>query len=75
MILQRDSVPSPVSAGARVCDPQRVARRTDAGTNFHLTLPSTRCGSQSRAPEQCGTVVRNKAARLASLVLGCLGWI
>ena len=42
----------PDTAGARICDPQRVTSRTDAGTNFRATLPSTRCGSQSRAPEQ-----------------------
>jgi hypothetical protein len=40
--------------GARVCDPQRVAGRTDVGTNFRVTLPSARCGSQSRAPFQFG---------------------
>jgi hypothetical protein len=38
---------SPVSTGAR------VAGRTDAETNFHVTLRLTRCGSQTRAPEQC----------------------
>ena len=38
-------------AGARVCDPQRVASRTEAETNFQVTQQSTRCGSQSRAPE------------------------
>jgi len=36
---------SPVSTGARVCDSQRGATRTGAGTNFHVTLPATRCGS------------------------------
>jgi len=49
---------SPVSSGARVGDPQRVASGTDAGTNFHVTLPATRCGSQSRAPGQCVAVPR-----------------
>ena len=72
--IQRDSVPSPVSAGARVGDPQRVASRTDDGTNFRVTRQSKRWGSQGRAPEQCGAVVRKKAARLASVVPGCLGW-
>jgi len=43
---------SPVSAGARVCDPQRVASSTDAGTNLHVILRTARCGSQSRAPKQ-----------------------
>ena len=41
------------SAGARVGDPQRVASGTEVGTNFRATRPSTRCGSQSRAPGQC----------------------
>jgi len=36
--------------GARVCDPQRVASENNAENNFHVTLLSTRCGSQSRAP-------------------------
>jgi len=30
-----------------------VAGRIDAGTNSHASLPSTCCGSQSRAPGQC----------------------
>jgi len=38
--------------GARVSHPQRVARKTDDENNFHVTLPSARCGSESRAPEQ-----------------------
>ena len=52
-ILTLFSVTSPVSAGARVCDPWRVASRTDVETNVRVTPLSTRCGSQNRAPEQC----------------------
>ena len=40
------------SSGARVCDPQRVESKTNVGTNFRVPMPSTRCGSQSRAPGQ-----------------------
>ena len=41
---------------ARVCDPQRVASKTNAGTSFDTPLQPTRCGSQSRAPAETGDV-------------------
>jgi hypothetical protein len=53
-ILTQLSITSPVSAGARVYDPQRVASRTDVETNVRITLLSTRCGSQTRAGAVCG---------------------
>jgi formyltetrahydrofolate deformylase len=47
----------PVSAGARVCDPQRAASGTDVGTDFRVPLPSTRCGWDSRDPGNCAAAL------------------
>jgi len=37
--------------GARVCDPQQVLRTTAPEKTCNVTLPSNRCGSKSRAPQ------------------------
>jgi len=47
---------------ARVCDPQHVARKTESEKRSNVSLPSERCGSQSRAPQ-------NDFHRLATFVL------
>ena len=39
------------AAGARVCDPQRVAGNASPANNFHIIPRSEGAGSQSRAPE------------------------
>src|SRR5207245_2287111 len=37
--------------GARVCDPQHVDRKTESEKGSNISLPSERCGSRSRAPQ------------------------
>jgi site-specific recombinase len=47
-LIARRQAGSPL--GARVCDPQHVARETEPGNTFQAATPSECCGSQSRAP-------------------------